>query len=167
MRVPLVLALALLVPPRSAAAQRLAPPLFPSIEVPGIETGLESRGSGGLRGEEASEGSVIFGSIIGGLGAMCVGAVVGSRLADTPCEDCGLIEGLYGAAIGFGLGASGGAHLANHEEGPFGKSALTTMAIGAAGVFTAAATEQWEILLAVPIVQVAGAVAIERGHERE
>jgi hypothetical protein len=77
------------------------------------------------------------------------------------------VEGLYGAALGFGLGASGGAHLANHAAGPFGKSALITMAVGAVGVATAVATDQWEILLAVPVAQVASAVAIERGRRRE
>ncbi|HYC32905.1 MAG TPA: hypothetical protein VEB59_11505 [Gemmatimonadales bacterium] len=168
-----LLLVALLVLPPAAAAQRAAPVPFPSYHAPwGESRGLEARNPGEGRpaprtAGEGSDGELILAGVLGGLGTFWLSAYIGSRLHGTPCEDCGLEEGLYGAAIGFGLGSAGGVHLANDRRGPFGKSALIGMAIGAAGTVAAIETDEWRLLLAIPIAQIASAITIERGRPRE
>jgi hypothetical protein len=162
-----ILAALLLVPvlmPPPAAAQRLVPPAFPSLEAAAFSSSPATHRWAVPSDDEepASDGELIVGSLLGGLGTFWLGAYLGSRFHGTPCEDCGLEEGLYGAALGFGLGAATGAHFANDREGRFGPSALAGMAIGAAGVLAAIETDTWEILLAIPIAQIASAVMIER-----
>ena len=162
-----ILAALLLVPvllPSLATAQRLAPPAFPSFEAAAFSSTPPAHRAALTADDEesASEGELILGSLLGGLGTFWLGAYLGSRFHGTPCDYCGLEEGLYGAAMGFGLGAAVGAHFANDREGRFGPSALAGMAIGAAGVLAAIETDTWEILLAIPIAQIASAVTIER-----
>jgi hypothetical protein len=73
----------------------------------------------------------VLGSLLAGVCTAWVGAYVGSRFRDTPCEDCGVEGGIYGAAL------------------------------------AAIEMEQWEVLLAVPVAQIASAVAIHRRARRE
>ena len=166
-RLPAVLLLLSSVLPPAAAAQRLAPPAFPSLNAPALDSRDLRRRTAFPGGDAPSDTDLILPSFFGGIGTFWLGAYIGSRFRSTPCEDCGLVEGLYGAAIGFGLGAAAGAHLANHREGPFGKSALIGMAIGAAGTAAAIAGDEWKLLLAIPIVQIASAITVERSARRE
>jgi hypothetical protein len=167
MQFPAVLLLISLALPPSVAAQRVVPAAFPSFQAPPLDSSEPARLRAVSAEEGASEGQVIMGSLFGGLGTFWLTAYLASRLHGTPCEDCGLEEGLYGAAMGFGLGAALGAHLANHREGPFGKSALIGMAIGAVGTLAAIESDEWRLLLAVPVAQIASAVALERRAQRD
>ena len=175
MRLTVLMIFLLLVLPHAAAAQRVAPPAFPSFEAASgesreLESPAPADGRAASRNAQTrrrSAGDLILPSLLGGIGTFWLTAYLGSRLHDTPCEDCGLEEGLYGAAMGFGIGAAAGAHLANKREGPFGKAALVGMAIGVAGTLAAVETDEWRILLAIPIAQIASAIAIERGQRRE
>ena len=168
MRLPVILLLGLLASPRSAVAQRIAPPAFPSLDTPSAEApGLANRQLVPRSDDEYSSTSTLgFGGLLGAVGGFWAGGYLGSQFRSSPCEDCGLEGARYGAARGVGLGASTGVHLANHRRGSFGKSALVTLAIGVAGTVAAVEADRWEILLAIPIAQVASAVAIERDGER-
>jgi hypothetical protein len=150
--------------PPSLEAQRLSPSVFASSDQLPFETRAAPYRSMAPAGEpdDPDSGSLIFGGLMGGIGGAFVGAMFGASLGGEPCETCGLVEGLYGAAMGFGLGASTGVHFGNQRQGSFGTSVLVTMAIGAAGTLAAIQTDKAELLLAIPIAQIASAISIER-----
>ena len=156
--------LALLAIPPAVRAQRLTPPAFPRLEVaPAPRAPLAALGPGKPSDDgEADTGTLVIGGILGGLGGLYAGALLGANLGGQNCEDCGLVEAFYGAAIGSALGISGGVHLANGRQGSFGRSALATLAISAGGILAATTTEEAAFLLAIPIGQIAAAVGIER-----
>ena len=162
-----LLLLVLLAMPSTAEGQRLAPPVFAPAAPVVPRLAMAATAVPRIRERpEPTTGDVILGSLLGGIGTCWLPAYVASRFHATPCEDCGLEEGIYGGAMGFGLGASVGAHLANRRQRSFLTSALLTTAIGAAGALAALESDQAELLLAVPIAQVATAVAIERRGRR-
>jgi hypothetical protein len=164
MRLCTLLLLVPLVSPPSLEAQRLAPPGFASLDELSVETRAMPYRSTVPTGDpdDPDSGTLIFGGLLGGIGGMFVGAAFGASLGGEPCDYCGLVEGLYGAAMGFGLGASTGVHFGNQRQGSFGRSVLITMAIGAAGTLAAIETDKAELLLAIPIAQIASAISIER-----
>ena len=170
MRIPalLIVGMSLLLP-SSSAAQRQTLSVFPSHEAAWTPSSdlRAARVSRADVDDTTDEGDLVIGSLMGGIGTFWLTAYLASQLHGTPCEDCGLEEGLYGAAIGFGLGSAIGAHLANHGEGPLGKSALIGMAIGTVGSFAAIESNRWEVLLAIPVAQIISAVAIVHGHGDE
>lgn len=157
--------LVLLALPPAVSAQRLRAPAFPRLEMaaaapappPLPGTGARSSDDG-----EADTGTLVIGGLLGGLGGLYAGALLGANLGGQNCEDCGLAEAFYGAAIGSALGIAGGVHLANGRQGSFGHSALATLAIAGGGILAATTTGEAAILLAVPIGQIAAAVGIER-----
>ena len=157
------LAVLLTLPAAAAQAQRLAPPTFPdhedgrslrpaaaSISVPPARTPV-ILGLGGIAG--------------GGLGVVA-GGWAGAKIREHECEDCGLSGLLYGAVLGGSAALPVGVHLANGGRGKLGPSLLASLALGGAGLGAAALTNEYGILLAVPVVQLVSAIAIERATSR-
>jgi hypothetical protein len=98
--------------------------------------------------------------------ALFAGAVLGDRLQRYPCEDC--IEGaFYGALVGESLAIPLGVHLADRRQGNAGIALATSVAIGALGLGAAAATDEWRLLLAIPVAQIATSIMIERHTARD
>ena len=168
MRVIAMLVCLLALPGQGAAAQRLAPDPFPSLDAPGAPTpALRHRADTLVPDRRPTDAELILPSLLGGIGTFWLTAYLGAQFEDSPCDSCGLTGGLFGAAMGFGLGSAAGAHLANGRRGSLGTSALVGVAIGAAGTLAAIETDRWEILLAIPIAQIASAITIERRHRTE
>jgi hypothetical protein len=159
----LLLFVSLTLPP-SLVAQRLSPSGFASLDQLALEIpSMPYRPMVPAGGpDDPGSGSLIFAGLMGGIGGALAGAMFGASLGGEPCDWCGIVEGLYGATMGFGLGASTGVHFGNQRQGSFGKSVLVTMAIGAVGTFAAIESDKAELLLAIPITQIASAISIER-----
>ena len=168
MRTPLVLlaALALAIPPRPVTAQRLAPSAFPSVEsalttghppVPRTAAGLPAA----ARAAKGNVGGMILGGVALGAAGLFGGALIGDRFQRYPCEDC--IEGaFFGALAGESLTIPLGVHLADRRRGNLAPALAASIGIGALGLGAAAVTDQWGILLAIPVFQVAASIGIER-----
>jgi hypothetical protein len=79
-------------------------------------------------------------------------------------EDCGLASFIIGGAIGESIGLAVGTHYGSRGRGNVALAALASTAIGAAGLAGAFAAERAApvILIAVPIVQLAVTLAMER-----
>ena len=89
------------------------------------------------------------------------GALVGDRFQSYPCEDC--IEGaFYGALAGESLAIPLGVHLADRGRGKLGPPLAASVGIGALGLGAAALSDQYGIMLAVPVLQLGASVGIER-----
>ncbi len=69
---------------------------------------------------------------------------------------------LAGLALGEPWGAACGVHIGNRRQGKPLPSIVASVAVAAAGIGAAAVVDEWRILLAVPVVQIGAAVAIER-----
>ncbi|HEU5039325.1 MAG TPA: hypothetical protein VFT84_00790 [Gemmatimonadales bacterium] len=167
---PLVAMLGL---PHVVMAQRLSQPIFPTVDLaaaaaePYRPLVARTPSDAGLEDDDADAATLVFAGLLGGIGGLYAGALLGASLGGDDCEECGLEEAFYGAAAGGALGISGGVHLANRGRGSFGTSALATLAIAGGGILAARATEEAAFLLAVPIGQIAAAVAIERRMQVE
>lgn len=113
---------------------------------------------------------MVVGGVLGGTAGLFGGAIIGGRLGggNSICYDdpCGLEEALLGAVIGETVLLPLGVHLANHSRGNYGYSLLGALAVGAAGIGLAGATDSAELLLAIPIGQIISSVLIERATSR-
>jgi hypothetical protein len=94
------------------------------------------------------------------------GGWVGGKAREGACEDCALGGLLYGAVAGGSAALPVGVHLANGRRGRLGPSLLASLALGGAGLGAAALTNEYGILLAVPVAQLVSAIAIERATSR-
>jgi hypothetical protein len=113
------------------------------------------------RSDGPDEGKMILGGVLLGAGGLFAGALIGDRFQAYPCEDC--IEGaVFGALIGESLGIPLGVHLGNGRRGTAGPALAASLGIGAVTLGTAAVTDKWGILLALPVLQIAASIGIER-----
>jgi hypothetical protein len=92
--------------------------------------------------------------------------LIGGKLTEHDCEDCGLVGVVYGGIVGGSAFLPLGVHLANGRRGNFGLSLLTSLAIGAAGLGVAYATNEGAVMLPVPVLQIVSSILIERRTEK-
>ena len=144
------------------AAQWLEPSLFARARLGGAEHTATLRPLGvRVQGVSADAGKMALGGVFLGAGGFLSGALIGDRFQRSPCEDC--IEGaFYGALVGESLAIPLGVHLANGRRGQVAPAVGASSGIGAAGVGAALLTDQWGILLAIPVLQLASSIVIER-----
>lgn len=105
------------------------------------------------------------GILIGGAG-MVAGAAIGGQLRQDQCEDCGLAGVIYGGIIGELATVPLGVHLANRRQGNYSLGLLGSLVVTGAGLAIAKQMDRTEVLLAVPVLQVITAIAIERATSR-
>jgi hypothetical protein len=147
----------------AAHAQRLAPAPFPSIDEPRAAVHQYLPPAMGNDGGTGSDGvGMVFLGVVGGLAGAVVGSSVGGSCAELACEP----GAIYGFVIGEALGVATGVHLANDSRGNLGQSVLATLAIGGGGIAAAALSDRGVVLLAVPVLQIAAAIGIERRADR-
>jgi len=162
----LIISLTTTAVPRPAAAQRLAPNPFPRADLASSpRTPPPSRPTAAIGTAAGSADGNVGGMILGGMALGAAGffggALAGDRFQSYPCEDC--IEGaFYGAVAGTSLAIPLGVHLANHRRGNLAHALAASLGIGALGTGAALLTEQWAILLAIPVVQIGASIGIER-----
>jgi hypothetical protein len=156
-----LLLVALVLPHGALEAQRLAPNPFPSLDTrpprsdPGTAAAFDRPGT--------HPALLAVSGVVGGAAGLLAGGYVGSRLTEDDCEDCFFIGGAYGAVAGWSSGIPLGVHLANGGRGRFLPSLATSLAIGAVGLGAAAASDTYEIMIAVPVLQLVSSILIERG----
>ena len=162
----LLLLAGITLPATPLAAQRLEPRPFPRAAVSfGGQIPPTPRPATAIRPAARPAGGDVGGMILGGvaLGAVGLfgGALVGDRFQSYPCEDC--IEGaFYGALAGESLAIPLGVHLADHRRGKLGPALAASIGIGALGLGAAALTDEWGVLLAIPVLQLGASIGIER-----
>lgn len=101
----------------------------------------------------------VAGAGVGLMAGMYLGAALDQR--DDDCKDMCFGPGmLLGALGGEALGMALGVHLANGRQGNLGKNFLASAAILTAGVL--ATHESGGLIVAVPVGQLAGTIAVER-----
>ena len=91
----------------------------------------------------------------------------GAMLTANQCEDCAIVGAIYGLVAGASSGIPLGVHFTNGRRGKLLPSLLASLAIGGAGLGAAIAAAEPAVMLAVPVLQLASAIAIERGTRRE
>jgi hypothetical protein len=102
------------------------------------------------------------------VGGFYVGALLAS---DDDGDDLDVLSGgVAVATIGEGLLLPLGVHIANGSRGSYGKSALTSLGIAAAGLLALQALHYDPpgapiVLVAVPVAQLATSIAIERATD--
>jgi hypothetical protein len=139
-------------------AQRLAPPTFPTVDdAPAAFPRVEPDAPG-----RPGVGWLIAGGLIGGAVGTFGGAWTGAKITEGDCEDCFFVGAAYGAVAGVTTGVPLGVHVANRGRGNLSQSLLLSAAIGAAGLGLAAAADEPAIMFAVPALQLAASVAVER-----
>jgi hypothetical protein len=119
---------------------------------------------------ETSTGALVFAGLMGGgigfVGGIYAGYGIEHALSDCEGEElCGLGGALLGAVLGEAIGLPMGVHLANGSVGNYGQQALASMGIAAVGAlvgFGLGGPVAPVILVAVPIVQLAISISIER-----
>jgi hypothetical protein len=111
--------------------------------------------------DDFDDAKAVTAGIFGTLAGFAVGGGLGHQFDRQPCDFC--IEfALLGAFVGASVGAPYAVHLSNGRRGRLGPAVLASLAIGlVGGLGGAAATHDARVLLAVPILQIASAVAIE------
>jgi hypothetical protein len=113
------------------------------------------------RSSDPNTGGMLLGGILLGAGGLFAGALLGDRMQSYPCEDC--IEGaFYGAMLGESVAIPLGVHLGDRRQGNAGTALAASLGIGLLGLGAAAATDEWRLLLVIPVAQVASSIAIER-----
>lgn len=110
----------------------------------------------------------LAGGAVGAVGGFYVGAVLASDDDDDDLEF--LSGGVAVATIGEGLLLPLGVHIANGSRGSYGKSALVSLGIAAAGLLALQAVHYDPpgapiVLVAVPVAQLATSIAIERATD--
>ena len=97
---------------------------------------------------------------------MFAGALVGARLTEHDCDDCGLVGAVYGAVAGGSALLPLGVHVANHGRGNLGLSLLSSLAIGGVGLALAVESNSAAVLIPVPVLQIVSSILIERKTEK-
>lgn len=157
--VSLALLTAMVLPVGAAQAQRLRPPPTATATAGPAPADLRLRSLPRSRDNTAA---LVLGGVAGAAAGMLVGGVAGVKSYEGHCEDCFLPGLFYGAVAGGSAALPLGVHLANGRRGSYGTSLLASLAIGGAGIGLAAATNEYGVMLAVPVVQLVSAVLIER-----
>jgi hypothetical protein len=149
----------------SLRAQRIAASPFPSISeatVPGGR-GLNQE----ERGDRVGTGWLIGGGLLAGAAGGVAVMYTGAMLTAKDCEDCAIVGAVYGLVAGVSSGIPVGVHFSHGGRGKLLPSLLASLAIGGAGLGLAIAADQPAVMLAVPVLQLASAFAIERKTGRE
>ena len=107
-----------------------------------------------------------FAGILGAVGGLAAGALIGHQFDTHPCDDCAEFA-LLGAFTGATVGAPLAVHLSNQRRGRLGPAILASFGIGIGTFAAARAVHDARLLLAVPILQVASAITIERHTARD
>jgi hypothetical protein len=152
---------ALVLPHGALEAQRLAPNPFPSLDAQPSRAAPTAALSVDHPGTHPA--LLAVSGVVGGAAGLLAGAYVGSRVTEGDCEDCFFIGGAYGAVAGWSSGIPLGVHLANGGRGRLLPSLGSSLAIGALGLGAAAASDRYEIMVAVPVLQLVSSILIERG----
>ncbi|MGH7497572.1 MAG: hypothetical protein ACREL3_01840 [Gemmatimonadales bacterium] len=144
-------------------AQRLSGNPFPTIEepVPATDPSIHA-----FPHHEVHPALLAAGGILGGAVGVFGGALAGAKITQNDCEDCALVGAAYGAVAGGSALLPLGVHLANGRRGKLGPSLLSSLAIGAAGLGVAAASNSVDVMIAVPVLQIISSVLIERATGR-
>ena len=144
-------------------AQRLSESRFLSLDQPPPVTDLSTRA---FPRREGSPALLVGGGVLGGVAGLFTGAIVGGRLTEHDCEDCGIVGVVYGGIAGWSAGIPLGVHLANGRRGSYGLSLLSSLAIGGLGLAVASETNSGLPMLSVPVLQIVTSILIERKTER-
>jgi hypothetical protein len=124
-----------------------------------------------------STGRLVAGGLLGGVAGVAVGSLAGAFIGANSCLDeanpdsCRPAEGFaIGALSGGSAGIPLGVHLANGRAGYLAPSLLASAAIAVAGGITFARADNNAVMVgavvAVPVLQIASSVAIERATAR-
>lgn len=140
-------------------AQRLAEPSFPSIEdsapSPSPPAPIERR-------MPPHPAWLAAGGLLGAVAVGVGGAWTGVQITEDDCEDCFLVGGAYGLVAGVSVGGPLGVHLANDRRGNLLTSLGASLALGGLGLGIAHLTHEEGVMFAVPVLQIAGAILVER-----
>jgi hypothetical protein len=124
-----------------------------------------------------STGRLVTGGLLGGVVGVAAGGLLGAFIGANSCLDegnpdsCRAMEGLaIGGVSGGSAGIPIGVHLLNGRAGYLAPSLLASAAIAVAGGITFARADNNAVLVgavvAVPVLQIASSVAIERATAR-
>jgi hypothetical protein len=149
----------------SLCAQRIAASPFPSISEATVPGGRAV--NQGERGDRVGTGWLIGGGLLAGATGGVAVMYTGAMLTANECEDCAIVGAVYGLVAGVSSGIPVGVHFSNGGRGKLLPSLLASLAIGGAGLGLAIAADQPAVMLAVPVLQLASAIAIERKTGRE
>ena len=113
--------------------------------------------------------ALVAGGALGGIiGGAALGTVAGVLACSRNSDDyCGLLA-IPGGVVGEVIGMPLGVHFANDRRGSLALSTVGSSLVMGAGIAAAIAadgTHGWVIVLAIPMVQLAGVIAIERATE--
>ena len=144
-------------------AQWLSESRFPSLDQPPPVTDPSNHA---FPRREASPALLVGSGVLGGVAGLFTGAIVGGRLTEHDCEDCGLAGVVYGGVMGWSAGIPLGVHMANGRRGSYGLSLLSSLAIGGLGLPVASETNSGVPMLSVPVLQIMASVLIERKTQK-
>jgi hypothetical protein len=128
--------------------------------------------------EGRATAALLAGGLAGGVAGLLIGGATAAGLGTLGCtEGCGesgLYWALLGAAVGETLSLPLGVHLTNRRQGSYLQSTLASMALTGAGIwigFSLPETPTGDrgraiLLVAVPIMQLASSIQIERWTAR-
>jgi hypothetical protein len=144
------------------AAQRIQPSPFPSLDI-GLAHRVDRLPAAGARvpADAVDAGKMIGGGLLLGVGGLIGGALIGQHFEGSPCEDC-ILGAFIGAVAGESLAIPFGVHLGNRRRGDVGPALAASLGIAAAGLGAAVLSREGGVLLAIPVLQIAASIAIER-----
>ncbi|MGH7512433.1 MAG: hypothetical protein ACREOQ_05845 [Gemmatimonadales bacterium] len=144
------------------AAQRIQPSPFARADLGSYSRTDAARLTGTrVPDEVADAGKMMGGGLLLGAGGLIGGALIGHQFEGSPCEDC-ILGAFFGALVGESLAIPLGVHLGNGRRGDVGPALAASVGIAAAGLGAAALSRQWGVLLAIPVLQIAASIGIER-----
>ena len=144
-------------------AQRLPGTPFPSIDQPAPPTDPSIHA---FPRHQTNPAILATGGVLGGAVGVFAGALVGARLTEHDCDDCGLVGAVYGAVAGGSALLPLGVHVANHGRGNLGLSLSSSLAIGGVGLALAVESNSAAVLIPVPVLQIVSSILIERKTEK-
>ena len=116
-----------------------------------------------------ASGWLLLGGVVGGAVGLVGGGLIGAAIESRDCEGdfCGLGGFIVGGMLGESVLLPLGVHLANDRRGDFGKAALISAGIAAAGILIISQTDQGIVLYAIPVAQLITSIRIERRGRQE
>jgi hypothetical protein len=159
----LLLLVLLIAPGGSLLAQRLPPNPFPRADL--ALTPQSRRQMAGVPEADIDTPKLVFGGLMAGVAGFGAGALA---FRQRSCDglEC-LASAFYGGLAGLSVGAPLGVHLANGKRGRYGPALAASLAIGGMGLGAAILADEPSLLLAIPVLQIAASIGIERATSRE
>jgi hypothetical protein len=154
----------------SVCAQRIATSPSPSIsDATALSDATAPAGRGVSREQRSDTGTdwLIGGGLLAGATGGVAAMYMGATLTASDCDDCAIVGAVYGLIAGVSSGIPLGVHYSNGGKGKLLPSLLASLAIGGAGLGLAMAADEPAVMLAVPVLQLASAIGIERSTGRE